>query len=350
MSAKTSIEWTDYSSNPIKFQHKETGKRGHACVKVSPACKHCYAERWNVWRGTGQPFSVAGMAQMIPYLDEKELNWLLKSSKISGQRVFIEDMSDLFGEWVPFAWIDRIFDTFAARQDVIFQVLTKRSGRMLEWYLSKERVFPQNVWMGVSLDNVPNRVADLQKIPASVRFLSIEPLTIPCYPAEGIEPDEWSWDEVNTDDDDCEPEEFVEECEAEGDWINCGNELVYNPEYREWRSRRLARAKWITFKNEIHWVIVGGESGQNARPTHPDWVRSIRDWCQDAGIAFFFKQWGEWLPESQIQGQMLGKKYHRFADGSGALWVSKQRAGRLLDGRTWDEMPGQEMEVLNEQD
>jgi len=344
MATKTAIEWTDFTSNPIKFKRKSDGKRGWACVKVSQGCKFCYAERWNGWRGTAQDFSVAGMAEMEPYLDEKELNWLLKSKKISGKRVFIEDMSDLFGEWVPFEWIERLFTVFAARPDVTFQVLTKRSKRMVEWFESEIHwawSFPENVWMGVSIDNDVKRVADLQAIPAAVRFLSVEPLIGYCDPVLGIKPSEEAWDEVNSWDDP-EPEEFVEECDAELDWVNYGHDLVENPAYVEWQGNRLYSAKFKTFKRQIDWIIVGGESGPGARPMHPDWARGIRDLCQNVEIPFFFKQWGEWVPVDQLawitdQTTFLHKPVS--LDGAMMVRVGKGMAGHLLDGVEWRQMP-----------
>jgi protein gp37 len=89
----------------------------------------------------------------------------------------------------------------------------------------------------------------------------------------------------------------------------------------------------------INLVIVEGESGAQARPMHIDWARGLRDQCKANYVKYFFKQWGEWLHESQISGQMYGKTYHRWEDGSGSLWVGKQRAGHLLDGVEWRQMP-----------
>jgi hypothetical protein len=137
----------------------------------------------------------------------------------------------------------------------------------------------------------------------------------------------------------------VEECEAELDWINYGNDLVYNPEHREWVERRRARAGFKTLKQGvIDWVICGGESGSNARPMHPNWARSLRDECQEAGIPFFFKQWGEWIPMKDMwmmglkEGMTFKKKPVRFGDEV-MLPVGKHKAGRLLDGREWNEFP-----------
>ena len=158
-------------------------------------------------------------------------------------------MSELFQEDVPEAFVRQVFDVMRLASQHAFQVLTKRSARMAE--LARTLVVPENVWMGVSIENedYTSRIDDLMRVPAKVRFLSIEPLLGPI--------------------------------------------------------RRLSL-------HGIHWVIVGGESGPRARPMDPAWVRSIRDQCAKAGVPFFFKQWGG---------------------------VRKKVAGRILDDRTWDEMP-----------
>ncbi len=349
MAGKTKIEWTDFSSNPIRFRRRDNGKVGHACVKVSSACTHCYAERMNKWVGTGLDFTVLNMELVEPFLDEKELRWISRSKKISGKRVFIEDMSDLFGEWVPFEWIDRIFGVMALRSDVTFQVLTKRADRMLEYFQREnELAFPlENVWLGVTAENqkeANKRVPILQRVPAAVRFLSCEPLLDYIDLSHAVEPDDDAWHEVNADwDDDDEPEEFVEECEAECDWVNYGNDLVANPEYREWEQRRRTRAGFKTLKHgAIDLIIAGGESGPDARITLPIWLRALRDECMAAGIDFFFKQWGEHAPVDQLSwvtDQTTFKHKPVQVDGAVMVHVGKALAGRVLDGRTWDELP-----------
>jgi protein gp37 len=172
-------------------------------------------------------------------------------------------MSDLFHEEIPVAYVRRVFDVMRRATQHQFQVLTKRSARMAT-VVAKIRV-PANVWLGVSVENAQyaSRIDDLRLIECSVRFLSIEPLLGPIP-------------KINL--------------------------------------------------NGIHWVIVGGESGHGARAMSVEWVRSIRDQCAKAGVAFFFKQWGG---------------------------VRKRTTGRLLDGRTWDEMPerlvgvGRNLAVVN---
>ena len=172
--------------------------------------------------------------------------------------IFVNSMSDLFHEEVPPQFIKRIFATMNACPQHTFQILTKRSQRLRE--LGPQLTWSPNIWMGVSVEDsrVISRVADLREVPARVRFLSCEPLIGP-----------------------------LEELPLK----------------------------------DIHWAIVGGESGPGARPMSKDWVRSIRKQCRKAGVAFFFKQWGG---------------------------VRKDMSGRVLDGRTYDEMPARPVALVPE--
>jgi protein gp37 len=208
------IEWTEVTWNPV------TG-----CYKISQGCKNCYAERM------AARLHLMGSAR---YADgfKPTLHWDLVDQPIRWKRprtVFVNSMSDLFQEDVPFEFIKAVFATMQATPQHTYQVLTKRSERLLEF--APQLPWPANVWMGVSVEDkrVLRRVRDLQQVPAAVRFLSCEPLIGP---------------------------------------------LV-----------RLPLAG-------IQWVIVGGESGPGARPMLPCWVEQIQAQCQRAGAAFFFKQWG----------------------------------------------------------
>ncbi|MBX3125530.1 MAG: phage Gp37/Gp68 family protein [Polyangiaceae bacterium] len=234
MADRSAIEWTDATWNPVR-----------GCTKVSPGCKHCYAETFaERFRGVpGHPFEQGFDLRLVPEALELPLSW--KASR----RVFVNSMSDLFHEKVPAAYIRRVFEVIRQAEQHQFQILTKRSERMVE--VCSAIKLPPNAWLGVSVENqkYTSRVADLRRVKASVRFLSIEPLLGP-----------------------------IENLRLSG----------------------------------IHWVIVGGESGHHARPMDPEWVRSIRDQCAQANVPFFFKQWGG---------------------------TRKKLAGRVLDGRTWDEMP-----------
>ena len=214
MATRSSIEWTDSTWNPV------TG-----CTKVSPGCKNCYAERMaHRLRLMGQPryrdgFRLALQKNIV----EAPLSW-------RGRRtIFVNSMSDLFHEEIPLEFIQRVFATMNKAHNHRFQILTKRSKRLLE--LCHAVKWTENIWMGVSVENADYtfRVHDLQKVPSKVRFLSVEPLLGPIS--------------------------------------------------------RLPLSK-------IHWVIVGGESGPRARPMQPGWTRQIRDRCLRYNVPFFFKQWG----------------------------------------------------------
>ena len=234
MGARSNIEWTESTWNPV------TG-----CSKVSPGCAHCYAETLTRrLKAMGQPNYVNGF-QLTVHEHALELPLRWKKPSV----VFVNSMSDLFHEAVPEEFILKTFEVMRRANWHRFQILTKRSGRLLE----QDPILPwaQNIWMGVSVENSDYtfRIDDLRKTRAATKFLSLEPLLgpLPNLDLQGID-----------------------------------------------------------------WVIVGGESGLRARPMNPLWVVDIRDQCRKANVPFFFKQWGG---------------------------VNKKKAGRMLEGRTWDEMP-----------
>ena len=234
MADGSNIEWTEATWNPL------TG-----CTKVSQGCKNCYAERF------AKRLQIMGMEryrngfQLTIHDDLVNLPLRWRQPRL----IFVNSMSDLFHEKVPVAFIRQVFETMERCPHHTFQVLTKRSKRLAK--IAGSLPWPQNVWMGVTVENddVTHRINDLQKVSASIRFLSCEPLLGPLdnLPLDGI-----------------------------------------------------------------HWVIVGGESGQNARPLKKDWVDSILQQCREAKVPFFFKQWGG---------------------------VRKHVNGRKLHGKTYDEMP-----------
>lgn len=264
------IEWTDKTWNPV------TG-----CTKVSQGCKNCYAERiYERFNGHGSFKNII--------CHHNRLGHPLKWKKPS--MIFVNSMSDLFHEDVPFEFIDHVFDNMYASNWHIFQVLTKRPERMLAFYEWKQAGngfkfgdhWPlKNVWIGVSVEDqeaADERIPLLLKVPAAVRFLSCEPLL--------------------------------------GE-IDLGRDVI--------------------FLKKLHWVIVGGESGSGARPMHPDWVISLRDQCKVADISFFFKQWGEFWPGEKgrlYRGNMLD-----YTDGQTMVRTGKKKAGRLLDGKVYNEFP-----------
>ncbi|GIW56156.1 MAG: hypothetical protein KatS3mg082_2560 [Nitrospiraceae bacterium] len=214
MATKSTIEWTEMTWNPV------TG-----CTKVSEGCRHCYAERLaKRLHAMGNRRYVNGFKVTL-HDDLVELPKTLRQPRV----IFVNSMSDLFHDDVPEEFIARVFETMAACQQHTFQVLTKRSGRLRE--MASRLPWPKNVWIGVSVENqrVLGRIGDLRQVPASVRFLSCDPLL-------------GSLDNLN----------------LEG----------------------------------IAWVIVGGESGPGARPMKREWVESILKQCRQAQVPFFFKQWG----------------------------------------------------------
>lgn len=239
MSLNSHIEWTDATWNPVR-----------GCTKISPGCKHCYAETFaERFRGVkGHPYEQGFDLRLVPEKLAEPFLW--RSPKL----VFVNSMSDLFQPGVPDDYIEAVCRVMAKANWHTFQVLTKRSARLKELLNGRLRFAAEqaHIWWGVSVEDreygLP-RVADLQATYANVRSLSIEPLL-----------------------------------EDLGAFHLSG----------------------------ISWAIVGGESGPGARPMHKEWVISIREQCRDYRVPFFFKQWGG---------------------------VRKKKAGRLLDGRTYDEYP-----------
>ncbi len=244
MTTTTSIEWTEQTWNPT------TG-----CTKVSPGCKHCYAE---TMARRLQAMGVRGYENGfgLSLLPERLAEPLARKKPTM---YFVNSMSDLFHEEVASSFLDRVFEVIGCTQQHTYQILTKRSVRMREYFAATGRQVPGNVWLGVSVEDRKHglpRIDDLRTIPAAIRFLSVEPL--------------------------------------------------------------LEDLGHMDLK-DIHWVIVGGESGPKARPMEPAWVAAVKRACEAQGAAFFFKQWGGWGAD--------GKKR------------SKKDNGRVFAGRTWDSMP-----------
>jgi protein gp37 len=290
---KTSIEWTEFSINPIRARNKATGKVGHFCEKISPGCGHCYASEWNENRlGTGLPFLPAWRDSVELFLDEGKLQEVLRRQKPT--TYFWCDMTDLFLEHHPDGWIDACFATMALTPWHTHQVLTKRTQRMHDYFdkrvtrhvlaaaasqLSGRRDgalgtcdhavcnidWPiPNVQLGVSVEDQPRadeRIHWLIRTPAALRFLSCEPLlgavVLPVMIDEAL---------------DCPPEER-----------------------RHWRFGGIVPVECLPLppgSRGIDWVIVGGESGPDARPCHVRWIRSIVKQCRAAAVPVFSKQLG----------------------------------------------------------
>lgn len=333
MSGKTGIEWTDSTWNPVV-----------GCERISPGCLNCYAKTlhdrrhlaWKSGRWPGAPAQYRHEFESVRCLPERlgmPLGWR------KARRVFVNSMSDLFHEDVPDEFIDRVCAVMAIAlsRGHTFQILTKRAQRMKDYFAgwrvkdssfaarvasacgamqfslgvaaeaySRLRQWPlPNVWLGVSVENqaqADKRIPELLRTPAAVRFLSVEPM-LGAIALPGLH-------------------------RASGG-------------------------------SDIDWVIVGGESGFGARPMHPDWARGVRDQCQAAGVAFFFKQWGEWGPVTPLyagRDDTLEDGTEEMIDSDGDVWNARdgqpsdartwlmtpagKKNGRMLDGREWSEFPG----------
>lgn len=321
---KTEIEWATDVWNPV------TG-----CTKVSQGCKNCYAERIFERFNKDRKFTDV---RCHPERLEQPLHWK------KPRRIFVNSMSDLFHEDVPEEFIAAIVGICAVTSQHAYMILTKRADRMLSvmaktnylrcfsamekygiaekkgrWVDPKfwhwPRVWPPpNVWLGVSVEDqktADERIPLLLQTPAAVRFVSYEPAMAAV--------------------------DFVR-------WMDityAGN--GFQP--------AKGRAAYGEQRPKINWVIAGGESGPHARPAHPDWFRAVRDQCQAAGVPFFFKQWGEWLPEDHMPERHLWMRQDyqetgpnvrlvEYEKGPAVKYpsipmfrVGKKAAGRLLDGR-----------------
>lgn len=289
------IKWVDKTWNPV------TG-----CTKISPGCKYCYAERAarRLAGRFGYPVNEPFRVTLHPDRLDQPLRWR------EPRMILVCSMSDLFHEDIPTEFIIRIFDTIRATPHHIYQVLTKRPARMLSLLkhpLGMLTAWPlPNVWLGVTAENqqtADKRIPLLLQTPAAVRFVSCEPLLGSVDLSRYLSCPE------------CGGSGYAVNGHGSGEPCGCN------------------AGPWLD------WVIVGGESGPGARPMHPDWVRSLRDQAQAAGISFLFKQWGEWAVET-TKGTIT--KVRRDQNDTQPIWMSrvgKKAAGRLLDGRTWDEIP-----------
>lgn len=318
MSGQTSIEWTDRTWNPL------TG-----CTKVSPGCDHCYAKTMHErFHGPGSFDTIT----LHPDRLTQPLRWRApRADKPS--LVFVNSMSDLFHQDVPDEYIAKVFAVMNAAYNHTFQVLTKRHARMRSllssprwpgllvasghWDYNLDPEIPgPNVWLGVSVESqrwADIRIPALLDTPAAVRFLSCEPLLGSVdLKSAALRP---------------------YERQQGGYWEYGHGEDVYG-------NGKL----WVAAPPaQVDWVIVGGESGPGARPMHPDWARSLRDQCVAAAVPFLFKQWGAWSPDLSLNwGEGNGRRLHylrQHLDGAVMDRVGKKAAGRVLDGRTWDEYP-----------
>lgn len=353
----SNIEWTDHTFNPWI-----------GCTKVSPGCLYCYAatqDKFRNWTpegwGAGKPrkrTSAAYWNQPIKWAREaaaafRRWETCIKElfegdeakalaagyTKRARPRVFCASLADWLDDEVPIEWLADLLSLIHATPDLDWQLLTKRpqswkirvwaAGDLIrrrggndrwlfDWCVSG--IAPQNVWIGTSVEDQPRadeRIPNLLNIPARVRFLSCEPLL----------------GEVSL-----------------ATWL--GREPRWKP-YAD-LIKVIDPEGGVYYRRGIHWVIVGGESGPDARPMHPGWSRSLRDQCKAEGVAFFFKQWGEYVTADM--GNIDSSREERFVemDGTDSTgWtidrhsvstcmlarIGKKAAGCDLDGREWKEFP-----------
>lgn len=376
MAENTKIEWATHTFNPWV-----------GCTKISPACDHCYAEGWAkrsgmVTWGVGaerRRTSVANWRMPEKWNRQAEIQFsawerfqadnglsddemIEKHGFITPQRprVFCSSLADVFDNAVPTEWRIDLMNLILRTPYLDWLLLTKRignaekmldealstaTGGMFAWRSGGGHLRFKNVWLGATISSQEEADRDIPKLlatPAAKRFLSMEPLLDAVdltmiddgTAYRDVPREEWGC----VDDDDSPP----------GLWWNVltGERTIMHGG---------ANGDWSRTDASVDWVIVGGESGAHARPMHPDWVAALRDQCQSAGVAFMFKQWGEWAPAEAISDEVnrkLAEVWIRkdgsvidggevdFFGGDAVLYrAGKKDAGRLLDGRTWDGVP-----------
>ncbi|AXF86677.1 hypothetical protein DTO96_102432 [Ephemeroptericola cinctiostellae] len=332
MAENSNIEWCDHTFNPWI-----------GCTKVSPACDNCYAasfgNRFGIEWGSGKPrkrTSESNWNQPLRWNRQAELKqnaWEKFKGRHPGltdeqliergfikpvrPRMFCASLADVFDNEVPSDWRADLFDLIGSTPHLDWLLLTKRIGnaqKMLNEYFPSgwgnwvDR-YP-NIWLGATICNQEEADRDIPKLlktPAAVRFLSIEPLLGQIDLNMSLGGTRWI-----------------------GGQRGCNGKT--NGEHHH--DERCGRG--------IDWVIVGGESGKDARPMHSEWVRSLRDQCAEAGVPFFFKQWGEWIQRHDLQAsnsECVGKLWHTFDPDSSVCRIGKKTAGRFLDGVEYSEYP-----------
>jgi protein gp37 len=374
MTINTGIEWTDSTWNPVR-----------GCTRVSEGCKHCYAEllaarfsdagMWGHGLAVRHKRPDGGMegrwTGLVQLADDKKLLWPLRFkghpqalAEDRPTKIFVNSTSDLFHESLPDAAIDQVYAVMAlsagrsehkmigsrlhqVRHNHIYQVLTKRAARMRR-YLTDPLTPPRigrairelqarqgwptltidaadayfrsftswplpNVWLGVSAEDqatADERIPDLLASPAAIRFISAEPLLGPINLNSNLGGTLWM-----------------------GGQRGCGG--LHHGTGAPECPRELHHHHDDRCRRGLNWVIGGFESGPRARPGHPAWMRQLRDQCGDAGVAFFFKQWGEWAPLNQVPGIDAGDLPERDEP----FRVGKHAAGAMLDGREHKAFP-----------
>lgn len=330
----TEIEWT----NLLPGFKGETWNPVTGCEKVSAGCKFCYAEKFagrkmNEWGksvqeidpNSGLPrFRDRKFTDVICY--ENRLDIPLKWKK--PRLIFVNSMSDLFHEAVPFEFIDKVFDKFMFCNNHIFIILTKRPVRALAYYNSTDKTSGglirkdwltdnvadfRHVWFGVSVEDqktADERIPLLLQVPAFIRWVSYEP---------ALGPVDFTQKRINY--------SFPTRTDSSGvgiEWTDPGDEYI-----------------------GLDWIVMGGESGHKARPMNPEWVRKTRDDCKAANVRFFFKQWGEWIGTNckAFEGELIekvqsGKNYKMHDWENTQSWkVGRKLSGRVFDSKEYNEYP-----------
>lgn len=344
MGSNSNIEWTGDTWNPLISYNIETGKRGWFCVHVSEGCRHCYAETMNknLYFGNGLAYTAQNVGKQrteFSFKGQSALYWPIRARE--PRRIFPFSMTDLFGSWVTDQQLIDIFGVMALAHWQTFQVLTKRIDRARDFLQTDHGIIDQfraiqegggiapreifkaldikrrdgvqwqwplpNVWIGTSVEDQPSaekRIPDLLETPAAVRWISAEPLL----------------GEIDI-----------------RDWIPSSDGFVSSPQ-----------GPWHVDDGApfINWVVAGYESGKDARPRNPSYVRRLRDQSVEAGVPFLFKQWGEFQPFGRcedcscVDGEHCEFERRSVVYGDELLVrVGKKAAGRMLDGKIWNEYP-----------
>jgi protein gp37 len=344
MAEASSIEWTDSTFNPWI-----------GCTKVSPGCEHCYAEammdtrlgraRWGPGQAR-QRTSASNWRQPLLWEKHHEAFELAHGRR---RRVFCASLADVFDNEVDPAWRDELIGLIVSTPNLDWLLLTKRIGNVPHMLKADAWQHLPNVWLGATVVNQAEADRDIPKllaVPARVRFLSIEPMLQPIDLWRHLPPHCERHPPPLDADGKCEV------CEGRGIWSI---------------GAQLDESEKAPIRRGLDWVICGGESGPNARPMHPDWVRMLRDQCTDAGVPFLFKQWGEWAEQDSDKptrvfsmdtdvGETLASRCDGFISLAGEfvrdmdeattdlpyrglVRIGKKAAGRLLDGMTHDGFP-----------
>lgn len=280
MAKDSAIEWTHHTFNPW-----------WGCVKVSPGCKHCYAETWAKRLGRLLWGPRAPRRQLSDAYWRQPFAWNEEARKgRTRNRVFCASMADVFEGRRDLDHLRaRLWPIIEATTHLDWLLLTKRPENVAQLAPWKDE-WPDNVWLGTTAENqrwADKRLPILARIPARVRFVSCEPLLGPLSLQR---------------------------------WVDGARRGEHFP---------------------IDWVIAGGESGFHARPMNPEWTESLRDECEAGGVAFHFKQWGNWFPveSDRLGGHKSKVLFQSSGDRIVVVNVGKKAAGRKLAGRTWDQFP-----------